>query len=94
MPAPRTERVQVVFRGRVQGVGFRAATRDAARGFAVTGWVRNEPDGSVRCQVQGAADQVAAMLAEVRRRMGPLITGESSSAEPIDPDESGFEIRR
>ena len=47
------ERVEVVVRGRVQGVYFRASTRDEARRLGVTGWVRNEPDGSVRLVAEG-----------------------------------------
>ncbi|NNM27707.1 MAG: acylphosphatase, partial [Phycisphaerales bacterium] len=43
----------VIFRGRVQGVFFRATTRALAQDYAVTGWGRNEADGSVRCVVEG-----------------------------------------
>jgi acylphosphatase len=47
------ERVELVVRGRVQGVYFRASTRDAARRLGLVGWVRNEPDGSVRVLAEG-----------------------------------------
>lgn len=40
-------RKRFVFNGRVQGVGFRYLTRRAADLIGVTGWVRNERDGSV-----------------------------------------------
>src|SRR5262245_4151279 len=50
-PSPRTiplmERRQIRFHGRVQGVGFRVTARAIADEFAVSGWVRNEPDGTV-----------------------------------------------
>lgn len=55
-----TCRVRVT--GRVQGVGFRFATARRARELGITGWVRNEQDGSVRALIQGSADQVDAML--------------------------------
>ncbi|HPF71406.1 MAG TPA: acylphosphatase [Candidatus Krumholzibacteria bacterium] len=46
-------RVEIRVRGRVQGVAFRHWTcREAAR-LGVTGWVRNEPDGSVRIVAEG-----------------------------------------
>lgn len=53
-------------RGRVQGVGFRYATVAAAQRHGVTGFVRNLPDGSVQAEVEGAADDVEAMLAFLR----------------------------
>lgn len=47
------QRVHVVIRGRVQGVYFRAATRDRARQLGLTGWVRNCPNGSVEVLAEG-----------------------------------------
>jgi acylphosphatase len=54
-PAPETQslmqrvtkRVQVLFRGRVQGVGFRYTVRELAKGFEVTGFIKNVVDGRV-----------------------------------------------
>lgn len=53
--------------GRVQGVGFRAFTRRSARDLGLAGWVRNERDGSVRLVVEGARDDLEALLDAVRR---------------------------
>ncbi|HOX00484.1 MAG TPA: acylphosphatase, partial [Deltaproteobacteria bacterium] len=41
--------------GIVQGVWYRAGTRDEADRLGVSGWVRNAPDGSVEAFVQGPA---------------------------------------
>lgn len=41
---------QLLFSGRVQGVGFRAAIKRIASGFEVTGWVKNLEDGRVEMQ--------------------------------------------
>jgi acylphosphatase len=46
--------LQVFYEGRVQGVGFRWAARDLARGFDVCGTVRNLPDGRVELVACGA----------------------------------------
>lgn len=46
-------RVRVLIEGRVQGVNFRAATRDQARAGSVSGWVRNLPDGRVEALFEG-----------------------------------------
>lgn len=60
-------RYTVDFRGRVQGVFFRATTRDLAREFAVTGWVRNEPDGSVRLVAEGETDELNRFIDAIQR---------------------------
>jgi acylphosphatase len=55
-------RVHVWIKGRVQGVFFRAFTRDAALMRGVSGWVRNLPDGRVEAVFEGDADRVADMV--------------------------------
>ncbi len=56
---------QVIFEGRVQGVGFRYTVKDLSRGFDVCGWVRNLDDGSVELQVMGEADEVEDFIKEI-----------------------------
>ena len=53
--------------GWVQGVCFRAYTRDAARELGVRGWVRNLPDGNVEAVIEGKSETVSAMVAWLRR---------------------------
>ena len=48
--------------GRVQGVGFRYTTQQKALRLGLTGWVRNERDGSVEIMCEGTAEQIAALL--------------------------------
>ncbi len=61
--------VQVRVSGRVQGVAFRWEAQHAAQKLGVTGWVRNEPDGSVTAHVEGEPDAVNDMV--VWLRAGP-----------------------
>ena len=61
---------RVMVRGRVQGVGFRAAMVGAAEARGIVGWVRNRRDGSVEALVQGDAAAVESILDWCRR--GPL----------------------
>jgi acylphosphatase len=60
------ERQNVVVTGRVQGVGYRAATAAEARRLGLAGWVRNRPDGAVELEAEGPADAVASLLAWCR----------------------------
>ncbi|MDR3566580.1 MAG: acylphosphatase [Syntrophobacteraceae bacterium] len=55
-------RVRVWITGRVQGVYFRAYTRDAGRSIGVAGWVRNLPDGRVEAVFEGDQDKVEEMV--------------------------------
>ncbi len=57
---------RVVVTGHVQGVFFRASTRDAARRLGIEGWVRNRRDGRVEAHVQGEPQDVERLLDWIR----------------------------
>ncbi|MDX1777008.1 MAG: acylphosphatase [Desulfobulbales bacterium] len=57
-----THRVHVIVTGRVQGVFFRAFTRDEAVRLGLSGWVRNLPNGAVEATVEGEKAAVQKML--------------------------------
>ena len=56
---------RVIYEGRVQGVGFRYTCKDLARGFDVTGSVRNLPDGTVELLACGESEEVEEFLREI-----------------------------
>ena len=60
-------RKHIIVHGRVQGVGFRYIASSIAAGCHVTGWVRNQYDGTVEIEVQGADHRVALFLQEIRQ---------------------------
>lgn len=60
-----TQRAHVFYSGRVQGVGFRFATAQLARGFDVTGTVHNCPDGRVELVAEGPEAEVTAFLSAI-----------------------------
>jgi acylphosphatase len=62
-------RSEVHYSGRVQGVGFRWNACHVARDFAVTGFVRNLPDGRVQLVAEGERAEVEQFLAEVADSM-------------------------
>ncbi len=53
-----TKRVQVIIRGRVQGVYFRAAAQREAKRLGITGWVKNRQDGTVEVLAEGDEDAI------------------------------------
>ena len=85
-------RVRVRFVGRVQGVGFRATCRELARGRAVTGWVRNETDGSVLMEAQGDATAVEGLLTAIHERMRRQIEHADRGSVNATTGETSFVI--
>jgi len=84
---------KVIVTGRVQGVFFRAWTRDEARSLKVSGWVRNCSDGAVEAQLEGDADAIEELIDRMRK--GPpgarvdALRVEETSLENLDH----FEVR-
>lgn len=72
--------------GRVQGVGFRWRARHAAEAAGVTGWVRNEWDGSVSLTLQGTDAQLGRVLQTLYT--SPYIEIESLEARAVPPEEN------
>jgi acylphosphatase len=64
-------RAHVVVHGRVQGVFFRAETRDRARSLGLAGWVRNTSDGSVEAVFEGDRERIESLVEWCRR--GPSL---------------------
>jgi acylphosphatase len=56
------KRVHVYISGRVQGVFFRAITKQTAMNYDLTGWVRNMDDGRVEALFEGKAKSVDKMI--------------------------------
>ncbi len=52
------KRVELKIQGQVQGVFFRVFTKLKANEFDLVGWVRNEPDGSVRVVAEGPKEKI------------------------------------
>ncbi len=66
-----SEEVKKAFRlnihGRVQGVGFRYSTLREAQRYGLTGWVRNEADGTVSVYCAGPEDRLNRFVSWCRR---------------------------
>jgi acylphosphatase len=87
-------RAHVYVTGKVQGVYFRATTRDTAREHGVDGWVQNLPDGRVEAVFEGPREAVERMV-EFCHDGSPAARVDDVEAEYGDPEgHEGFEIRR
>ena len=88
------KKVRTIVTGRVQGVWYRARTRDQAVGLGVTGFVRNLPDGSVEIVAQGDDKKVDALM-DWARQGPPMaeVSGLRISEAPEDEKLSTFEVR-
>ncbi|MFN2542265.1 MAG: acylphosphatase [Chthoniobacterales bacterium] len=86
--------LQVFYEGSVQGVGFRWTVRNIAKGFDVTGSVRNLADGRVEMQVNGEGNEVRSFLEAIKQsELRGLIRKQTESALPEPVAARGFEIR-
>ncbi|PSL22227.1 acylphosphatase [Shimia abyssi] len=81
--------------GRVQSVAFRAWTRSRATTLGLTGWVRNDPTGSVSAFVQGDRASVDTLVEEFWSGPGvAAVRDVQSQFSPPDPSLNTFEIQR
>ena len=86
-------RYDITFTGQVQGVGFRYATVNVAQGYDVSGWVRNEADGSVRCIAEGLQSELDRFVAAVRQAMQGNIKDVSITQGSPTGEFNGFAVR-
>jgi acylphosphatase len=93
LPVRADMRRHLFYRGRVQGVGFRFTAQQIARGFSVTGWVRNLPDGRVEMMVEGDED-VERFLNRLAESMADNIDSVEQYNEAETGEFDGFEIRQ
>ena len=84
---------QLVIRGRVQGVSYRAGAVAEADRLGLTGWVRNRRDGSVEAVVGGPEAAVADFIAWARRGPAGAVVGAVEVADVERPDGGPFGIR-
>jgi acylphosphatase len=87
---------RVIFKGHVQGVGFRYTVMDLARSFEVCGWVKNLPEGTVELQVTGESGEVDAFIKEIAEESNVAHHIRSLMVEKIPPliGVRGFSIMR
>ncbi|RJP76145.1 MAG: acylphosphatase [Candidatus Zixiibacteriota bacterium] len=88
-------RAHLVIHGVVQGVGFRYFAAQWARRLGLSGWVRNQWDGSVETEVEGDGAAVEEYVAQMR--VGPRsghVSGVELDYRPYEGKYTGFDITR
>jgi len=83
----------VTVRGRVQGVFFRAWTRDQAEALGVAGWVRNSPDGSVEAHLAGEEAAVKQLIERLRDGPPSAVVANIDAMEAAPESGDRFEVR-
>lgn len=86
--------VHVFVDGHVQGVFFRATTREEAQHHGVDGWVRNRDDGRVEAHFEGDPDAVDQLVSFCHEGSDRAVV-EDVEVEEVEPEGyDDFEVRR
>ncbi|WP_129793360.1 acylphosphatase [Sphingosinicella sp. CPCC 101087] len=86
-------RKHLTIHGRVQGVFYRAWSRDEATGLGLKGWVRNRRDGTVEMLIQGDPQAVDQMIRLCRSGPASARVDRIDVAESAEEAPGGFETR-
>jgi acylphosphatase len=89
-----TERREIYFSGRVQGVGFRYTARAIAARLPVTGFVENLPDGRVLLIVEGGPETITKLVTAIQAELERYIVDCDTKVQAATGEFSDFYIRR
>lgn len=87
----RRKRIRIY--GAVQGVGFRYRAKQAAEAVGATGWVQNEPDGSVTMEIQGTEGQIDKVFLMISQGRYVNIERMDAKSIPLVEEERAFRTR-
>lgn len=91
-PGMLVDRIHVIIKGRVQGVGFRRKTQQIAEALLLEGFVRNLPDSSVEIYAEGKKDILIQFIDEVSAAFRLHIEGIHPATGCDIPSFNGFQI--
>ncbi|MFD2925731.1 acylphosphatase [Halobacillus naozhouensis] len=86
-------RKQIVVHGRVQGVGFRAATEQVASQYSLTGWVKNNPDGTVEIEAEGNEHELASFIKVIKKGPNPFAKVQSLDITNLKSEKGSKDFR-
>ena len=83
-------RKHITFYGRVQGVGFRYTAKYLAQSLQLTGWVKNEWDGTVTMEVQGREPMINKLLVGLNQGSFISIEWMDTKEIPLEKESSCY----
>jgi len=83
--------LQAIFKGRIQGVGFRAAACRMAGHLKLVGFVSNLPDGSVKLLAQGQEKELKLLIYQLKQKF--IVSTVKECLGPIEIGYKNFEIK-
>ncbi len=86
------KRYHIIFKGRVQGVGFRYTSKRIADRYGLTGTVKNLYDGNVECFIQGEEKDIDEFIEELNNQSYIRIESMDKSEVDIKDNESSYNI--
>ncbi len=86
--------IHIVFKGIVQGVGFRERTRRMAKSLNIKGWIKNNPDGSVEAIFQGSPESVERLIDFCETEIPDAIVSDKKIDYMEEDDFDNFKIIR
>jgi len=85
-------RYHFIFKGRVQGVGFRFTTERIASRYGIVGWVRNNADGTVEVVAEGEKEKLNLFSGDIENYFKSYISGCSREISPATGEFKDFRI--
>ncbi len=86
-------RYKITVKGKVQGVFYRSSTQAKAKELNLSGWVRNEEDGTVTIEAEGEEQKLEKLLEWCRQGPGAAVVNDVEYNEIEPKGVNGFEVR-
>jgi acylphosphatase len=93
-PDEQPVRCDAIFKGNVQGVGFRRTVEQFAKSYAITGYIENLADSNVHLVAEGKRTDVSSLIHTVLRIMASYISGHDEAWSHRKGEFHDFTIRR
>ncbi len=87
------QQVHILFKGSVQGIGFRWTARKFAESNHLSGWVKNLPDGRVELIAQGGKDEIVNFITNLEEAMTGYVLQKDVDWQSLKHNFHDFEIR-